>query len=99
MKGTPAEGHKYGTKSCESASNQRLGSPMLGEVVEPVVSFPETQSQRPKGDRHENAERGRSGGVVDGAGLRADPQHQSDAGTRGQIGGGKGGGCDQGESL
>jgi hypothetical protein len=46
-KGTAAAGHKYGAKSCETASKPMAEALMLGAAVAPVVSWLETQSQRP----------------------------------------------------
>jgi len=46
-KGTAAAGHKYGAKSCESRSEPKAEALTLGAAVAPVVSWLETQSQRP----------------------------------------------------
>src|SRR6187402_3075030 len=92
--GNTGRGATYGERSCELACEAEGYGAWRGGCGGGIVA--ETQNQRPKGERHENAERGRGGGVVDGAGLRADPEYQPDAGTHVQIAGGEGGGSDQG---
>ena len=80
-----------GVEARSHASPKRLGSRAWRRGCGRWYPCENAKIERPKGELHENAERGRGDGVVDGAGLRADPQCQPDPRAAVQVAGGKGG--------